>query len=390
MTLPIAQFLLSPPGREIAEVLRGKSADPLAAGSFLRRAYPNVPPEYLAASVELSVARERGTSKFLRAEEMFFTREALEQASDERVAAHRSERFHGLGSVCDACCGIGGDAIALGKVVENLTCVDLDPSRLLFCGENLRVHGIKAQLMKADILDMKERLGEFDALFIDPSRRPGGKRTLDVFSMEPPLDKVENLLSAVPGGAAKLPLSIRDTDVSIPHELEWVSLEDGLKEATLWTGTFRRCDTTVTLLHRGATMHDTELPADEPEVRETGSHLYEPDPALIRSGLLGRKAASLGMRLLDPEIAYTISDNPVYDPFFNGYRVLREFPFGMKRLNEELNTMGVGHVTVKKRGFPLLPEEVIRKLKLKGSGSAVVVLTRVGKEHRAMIVEPMA
>ena len=149
------------------------------------------------------------------------------------------------------------------------------------------------------------------------------------------------------------------------------------------------CGTTVTLLHRGASLRDTDLPVGEPEAGPPGAYLYEPDPALIRSGLLGRKAASLGMRMLDPEIAYTTSDEQVRDPFFNAYRVLRAFPFGLKRLNGELNAMDVGRVTVKKRGFPLLPEEVIRKLKLKGSGSAIVVLTRRGKEHLAMIVEAL-
>ena len=386
MTFLTAQFLLSPLGREIAVTLRGRTSDPLAAGSYLRREHPEIPREYLAASMELALARERGKVKFSRAEEMFFTREALEQASDERVAAHRAERFRGLGSVCDACCGIGGDAIALGKVVNHLTCVDLDPARLLFCGENLRVHGITARLVQTDILEMKN-LEEFDALFIDPSRRPGGKRTLDVFAMEPPLDRVEKLLSSVPMGAVKLPLSVRDDDVVISHELEWVSLEDGLKEATLWSGDLRQSATAVTLLHRNVTLRDTDLPLGEPEIEEPGMYIFEPDPALIRSGLLGRKAAALGMRLLDPEIAYTTSDEPVRDPFFTVYRILRDFLFSLKRLNSELNTMNVGRVTVKKRGFPMLPEEVMRKLKLKGNDSAIVVLTRRGSEHLAMIVE---
>ncbi|MHB9029547.1 MAG: class I SAM-dependent methyltransferase [Candidatus Latescibacterota bacterium] len=389
MTLSAARFLLSPPGREIAAAVRNRASDPLAAGRFLRREHPEVPPEHLAAAVELAQTRERARGKFDHAGEMFFTREALEQASDRRVAAHRAERFRGLGNVMDACSGIGGDAIALGNVAERLTCVDCDPARLLFCGENLRVHGIEARLVQADVLELKECLGEYDALFIDPSRRPGGKRTLDVLAMEPPLDRVEELLSAVPRGAAKLPTSVRPQDISIPHELEWVSLEDGLKEATLWTGGFRRGAVSVSLLHRGAFLRDADLPLTEPEVGEPGAYLHEPDPALIRSGLLGRKAASLGMRLLDREIAYTFTDQPVQDPFFDSYRVRESMPFNLKRLNAALNAMDAGRVTIKKRGFPLLPEEVIRKLKLKGSGNATVVLSRRGGEHLALIVDPL-
>lgn len=387
MTLSAAEFLLSPFGREIAAVIRDKAADPLSAGSFLRREYPHVPPEHLAAVIELVQTRERARGKLECAEELFLTREALEQSSDRRVAAHRAERFRGLGNILDACCGIGGDAIALGKVADRIACLDLDPARLRFCGENLRVHGIEARLIEGDVLEMGDAMGEYDALFIDPSRRPGGKRTLDLLAMEPPLDRVEDLLRKVPRGAAKLPTSVRPEDISIPGELEWVSLEDGLKEATLWSGEFRRGASTVTLAHRGVTLRDSDLPAVEPEIGAPGEYLHEPDPALIRSGLLGRYAATLGMRLLDREIAYTMTDTPVSNPFFDTYRVIEAMPFNLKRLNAALNALDAGRVTIKKRGFPLLPEEVARKLKLKGKGDATVVLTRRGQEHWAFIVE---
>jgi len=387
MTFEAAQFFLSPRGRGITAEARGMTGDALAAGKYLRRSYPDIPVEYLAAALELSRARERARGKFGRAEEMFFTREALEQASGGQVAEHRAERFRGMENVLDVCSGIGGDAIALGKAATRLTCVDTDPARLLFCGENLRIHGIEAVLTREDAVNLRARLGEYDSLFIYPSRRTGGKRTLDARAMSPSLETAEELLRGVPRGAAKLPSSIRTGDISIPHELEWVSLEDGLKEATLWNGEFRRCAASVSLLHKNAFLRDDELPPDEAETGAPGAFLHEPDPALIRSSLLGRKAASLGMRLIDREIAYTFTDAPVRDPFFNTWRTLEIMPFNLKRLKAALHAMGAGIITVKKRGFPLSPEEVIRKLKLKGSGSATVVLTRRGGEHLALIIE---
>lgn len=369
--------------------LEGGAPDTLAAGARLRKLFPDVPPAFLAAAVELAEARERGKGKFARAGEMFFTREALEQATGEEAAKHRAERFRGLGTVCDACCGIGGDAVALGAAAERIICVDRDPARLLFCAENMRLHGIVAEMTEGDIICLSGVFKECDALFIDPSRRSGGKRTWDPFAMEPPLEWVEELLAKVPGGAAKLPTSIREDNLSIPHELEWVSTANGLKEAVLWTGNMRRCTVTVSLLHRNAILRDTDLPVEEAETGGEGEYLYEPDPALIRSGLLGRKAASLGMKLLSRAIAYTTSETLIRDDFFRGYRVLSRMKFNLKRLSEELNALGIGQVTVKKRGFPLLPEEVIKKLRLKGSGHAIVILTRLGKGHEAFIVEPV-
>jgi hypothetical protein len=53
-------------------------------------------------------------------------------------------------------------------------------------------------------------------------------------------------------------------------------------------------------------------------------------------------------------------------------------PFNLKKLRAYLRERGVGRVTVKKRGSPLSPEELIAKLKLPGNGvERVIVLTRV-------------
>lgn len=286
-------------------------------------------------------------------------------------------------------CGIGGDAIALGTAAKSIVCVDKDPARLLFCEENLRLHDVHARMVEGDILELPGILNECDALFIDPSRRRGGRRTLDLSAMEPPLDRVEELMKKVPAGAAKLPPSVREENLNIPNELEWVSTSEGLKEAVMWTGILRRCKVSVSLLHRNAFLRDSDLPEEDAEIGEAGDYLYEPDPSLIRSGLLGRKAASLGMKLLSREIAYTTSEKIIRDDFFHGYRILKRMKFNLKRLTGELNALDIGRVTVKKRGFPLLPEEVISKLRLKGSGYAVVILTRLGKGHEAFIVEPV-
>ena len=357
-------------------------------GRILRKKYPGINPAFLAAAVELVTARSRARQKFTRAAGMFFTREALEQASEERVAAHRAERFAGLERVCDLCCGIGGDAIALGRVAGRLTAVDNDPARVLFCRENLRIHGIPADVVEADALSFLEKMAAFDSMFIDPSRRPGGRRTKRLEAMEPPLSAVEELLSRAPGGAAKLPPALDPGEIGIEHELEWVSTETGLKEAVMWTGALKRAKATVSLVHRGVSITDRNVPSSVPGIREAGEFLYEPDPALIRSGLLAGKAAALGMWLLDRHIAYTSSDILIHDPFFTGYRIIDSLPFNLNKLRDHLENLRAGPVTVKKRGFPLEPEEILKKLDLAGDCPVTIVLTRIGNRHHVFVVEP--
>jgi hypothetical protein len=52
-------------------------------------------------------------------------------------------------------------------------------------------------------------------------------------------------------------------------------------------------------------------------------------------------------------------------------------PFSLKRLRTLLRERSVGRVEILKRGSALDPEQLRRDLRLSGTGSATVVLTRV-------------
>ncbi len=390
MTGAAARFLLSPAGREAADIAARHPGDSLRAGAELRRRYPDTDPAYLAAAVELSETRRRASGSYDRAGDLFFTREGLEMATGPRAAAHRAERFRGLGTVVDACSGIGGDAMVLAPVAHRLICVDTDPAHLLFCVENCRIAaGVLPEALQGDIRNLLPDTGADGALFIDPARRRAGRRTSGLTDMEPPIGVVLDLLGRAGRGAAKLSPALDPQALAGVGELEWVSDADGLKEAVLWYGDLRRAAATVTLLHRGLSLNEADFPTSGAPVTGPGGFLYEPDPALIRSGLLSRAAAAAGMTLLDEYIAYCTADAAVQSPLFAGYRILESDRFGMKRLDRMLASYGAGRVTIKKRGFPKTPEEVIAGLRLRGDRDAVVVIARIGDGHRMFLVEPL-
>ena len=64
-------------------------------------------------------------------------------------------------------------------------------------------------------------------------------------------------------------------------------------------------------------------------------------------------------------------------PWVSSYRIDDVLPFNLKKLKALLRARGVGRVVVKKRGSPIEPEALARQLRGPGSGSAVVVVTRV-------------
>jgi hypothetical protein len=122
-------------------------------------------------------------------------------------------------------------------------------------------------------------------------------------------------------------------------------------------------------------------------VADVGACLYEPDDAVIRAGLVAELAATMGGWLPDPHIAYVSSDRADTTPLARGFRIVDELPFREKPLKAALQARRVGTLTIKKRGVDIVPEELVRRMKLKGPTKALVVMTRVQGHGRAFLVE---
>jgi len=167
-------------------------------------------------------------------------------------------------------------------------------------------------------------------------------------------------------------------------EVEFVSEKGMVKEGVLWfgdlsTGVGRR----ATLLPGRETLTDEAHPPIP--VTVPGAYLYEPDGAVIRAHLVEQLAARLGATKLDPDIAYLTADELTLTPFARAYAIDESMPFSLKRLRSRLRALGVGRVVVKKRGSPISPSELIRKLKLRGDQERTIFLTHLDGQPSVLI-----
>ena len=226
-----------------------------------------------------------------------------------------------------------------------------------------------------------------DAAFIDPSRREARAAARNPEAYAPPLSWCLGLRQGVPRVAVKVSPAL-DYDAAlgdVPAEVELVSLAGECKEAVLWLGGFVTCTRRATVLPVGATLTDVGLASDA--LGEVGAWLCEPDPAVIRAHLVQRLAGELGLRRFDAEIAYLTGDAEPHSPFLTAYRVREVLPWNLKRLNVVLAAHGIGRVTIKKRGFPLTPDELRPKLKLTGPHHATLICTRLWDGHVVVICD---
>ncbi|HCR19269.1 MAG TPA: SAM-dependent methyltransferase, partial [Candidatus Latescibacteria bacterium] len=90
---------------------------------------------------------------------------------------------------------------------------------------------------------------------------------------------------------------------------------------------------------------------------------------------------------LDEEVAYLSSDVAHETPFAARYRILDVFPFSLKRLRTFVRDNGVGRLDIKKRRFPMTPEQLRPKLKLEGDAHSSIVLTRIDDRPTVLVCE---
>ena len=138
----------------------------------------------------------------------------------------------------------------------------------------------------------------------------------------------------------------------------------------------------------------THRPFDAAEIsraslplRPPGRYLYEPDPAVLRAGLVAPLGGQIQAAQLDPDIAYLTSDQYQATPFARAWQVLDWMPFQLKRLRQYLRQRGIGRLVVKKRGSPLEPEKLIRDLRLEGEQLAVLFLTHLQGKPITILAE---
>lgn len=337
------------------------------------------PPDLARAALETAILRGKATGKFPFAEKLYLTREALEQATPYEVASYRATRLREFNLVADLGCSVGGDTIALAQVTCALG-VDRDPLRLALAKENLAVLGLsdRAELVQADLgRQLPLSPGREIALFFDPSRRRDSGRVFSVRDYSPPLAVIKAWLVDFPALAVKISPGVNLGELSgFEAELEFISLQGELKEAVLWFGPLRSASRRATVLPGAHTLkgsgQEGPLPLSQPR-----AYLYEPDPAVMRAGLVAVLGSALNAAQLDPDIAYLTGDDLVVTHFARVWRVEDWFPFGVKPLRAYLRERGVGRVVVKKRGSPIQPEELLRKLRLRGDAERTVVLTHL-------------
>ena len=345
-------------------------------------------PAAVSAAIRLSRARGKAAVKFVHGERMWVEPTAIEQATSEPVAQHKAGRFV-CPLVVDLCAGIGGDALALAAR-SHVVAIDCDQGMCRRLNYNALVYD------RADrILAVRARAETFAIpagawLHLDPDRRANGQeraRSLDDYAPRSRFLEIGPRDESPLGPSSSGPPAIsRSISAAREYEVELISLRGECKEATVWFGELVTCRRRATRLPENVSWTDRDGPTGRwASVSAIGPLIFDPDPALLRAGLLDGFALEHGLARVADGVDYLTGEREIATPFVTAFHVLDILPLDLKRLRRLIAKNEIGTLEIKVRGADIAPETLRRQLDLGGERVASLLVIGGAGPVRAVL-----
>lgn len=375
---------------ELLQAVRDFKGSELAAQSRLRKTYSA---ELVRAAIALEEARSKGLSLLPHAAELWLTKVALQQSTAWQVATHKAKRFPQDKAVHDLCSGIGADTAAL-LTRGPVTSVDINPAMLKRCEWNIetwRRHSdiSSAHAWTAAVADVQQTELPGKLLHIDPDRRVGRDRPAKRLEHYcPDLSWMQQITMSAASGALKLGPASNFIQKFPDCEIELISLNGECREATVWFGDLAGAHSyRATHLPSGESVSADPLSAWCPLANECGKYIFDPDPAVVRSGLLDRVGELHSLHRLDKEDEYLTADNIPSTELVTAYSVEATLPNNLREAKKHLSRNAACDYEVKCRHLSVEANRIQKKLPRGTGEKRTLVFARIGGRARIVVAK---
>ena len=378
MDLDRARYLSSSAGRSgLASIPADWAALPLTAlATRLRTLFPADEAAALGEQVSL---RSHAGDRLWHARALL-SAEGLQMATHPKVASRRAARLAATGlRLADLTAGLGSDLWACLEAGIDALGVERDAATAVLCGANTEGRAVQGDALCAPC-EMENM-----AVLLDPSRRDRSGKRLAPAAFSPAWEDAVRVARSAKAAVVKGPPGIDHGDVPQDAEVEFVQLDRTLREAALWFGAgakpgIRR----AVLLPAGATLssQDPEAPG---AVVAPGQFIFDPESCVTRAGLVRHLGARVGGMLMDPYVAYLTSDRPAIDPLCATFEVLDILPFSVGRLKRVLRQREWRAAEIRRRAFPIEPDELRRLLGQHDGDLVTLMCTTLGSRRTVII-----
>lgn len=366
------------------------------------RQYPDVDAAFALRQIDgYQRARQKLPTLAEQAEWHWPARLSVEQCSSEATARYKAQQVsllpHHQG--VDLTGGLGIDTLFLSEGFEQWHYVEMQEELCQLAAHNMQalartnihVYNTTAE----DFLRSDDMPARADLIFLDPARRDshGGK----VFRLGDCTPDVTRLYEALISRCDTLMIKLSpmlDVSEALSHlpdasDVHIIAVGGEVKEVLILchAGLSQTVRITAVNLHadsapecfvfsREEEAAAVALPADSKAAE--ACWLYEPNAAILKAGAFKLVAERYGLRKLAPNTHLYVGESRIEG--FPG----RVF---MARVADKEALKQVQQANIICRNYPLKPEELKKKLKIKDGGSGYVIATRLGDKPVIFIAE---
>lgn len=308
-------------------------------------------------------------------------KESLEQASSEILARYKSKMVEGK-SFVDLTGGMGVDTYLIGQKFESCTYIEPKEELYTLTSKNFETLGFSKCLtynMTCELF-LKTNTRVYDWAYIDPSRRIGGNRKISIHNYEPNLveinakihDKANNLL-------VKLS-PMQDVTECIDvlnnvYKIWIISVQNEVKELLLQLKENIASSPEIIAVdlkneHILEFSYSFENRNCHVATVKPKRYLYQPGAALVKSELHNRYALKKGLEKLHSN-THLFTSEELHNEFFGRtFEIIKIISLNKNEIRNALPHMKANIIT---KNFPLSPQEIIRKFKLKEGGEDYLI-----------------
>ncbi|MFN3529471.1 MAG: THUMP-like domain-containing protein [Bacteroidia bacterium] len=321
----------------------------------------------------------------LQARSWLLTTKSFEQCTPEAVARYKAGLFAG-DAFTDLCAGAGVDAWYAGFKHKRLVLVEADETHANLLKHNFKDHR-KAQILHTTAEKALDEIAPRGCVYLDPDRRPGGKRVFDFSQSQPDLlQMLPRLLLQfdqifIKGSPM---LDISACIKQLPHikNVYAICLHNELKELLFelepgYSGIAQQ--QAILLDDQGQLRHqfdDTQKATPAIAQPKAGQFFYEPHAGLIKTRLDRAHAAQNGLCAMNAHAAWFVGDEWVPDYPGRIWKIEAVLSYKPKRLKQQLLALGIQRAHIAKRDFGLEVAAIRQRLNMAEGEDAQLCFTK--------------
>lgn len=360
--------------------------------------FPEVSIQEIAQQIAGKRKAEKKLPTWFNTENILYPKQLnLSQSSSETTARYKSELVSGA-LLIDLTGGFGIDSFFFAKTIEKVIHCERDPELSNLAKQNFQHLSDRknVEFIAGDGVEtMRTSQQVFDWIYLDPSRRTdSGNRVFrledcqpDVIALLPLLlEKGKKILLKT---SPLLDLNLGISTLKMVEKIHIVAVSNDVKEL-LWVlspnaPTEKTELTTVDFKREEKKMFHGFFEEEQwhaPNISEPLHYLYEPNAAVMKSGLFNTLSVKTGVSKLHSN-SHLYTSEVLIDFPGRAFKILETLPFKPKLLSHKIPSK---KANIAIRNFPKTVAQLRKQLKFEDGGKVYLFFTTNQHEQKIVLV----